>query len=146
MADYLVDTNVLVYALDESDLPRQARAVTWLDHLLTTDSGALSAQALTEVANVCLHRLAPRWQVDRVSDHVQALARAFHVLPVTPAVVVEALRGVGQYQLSYFDAQMWAVARLHQIPALLSENMASGASLDGVLIVDPFTTETPMIR
>lgn len=140
MADYLVATNVLVYALDESSPAKRARAVAWLDHLLTTDSAALSAQALTEVANVCLHCLVPRWHTDRVSEHVQALARAFQVLPVTSAVVVEALRGASHHQLSFFDAQMWAVARLHQIPALLTDDMAAGASIDGVFIVDPFTT------
>jgi predicted nucleic acid-binding protein len=59
---------------------------------------------------------------------------------VTPAIVQEALRGVRDHQLPWFDAQMWAAAHLHQVPFLLSEDMAAGAKYDGVTIVDPFAT------
>ncbi|MBX3141310.1 MAG: PIN domain-containing protein [Trueperaceae bacterium] len=141
--DYLIDTNVLVYALDGSRPHERARAVAWLDYLIATGAGALSTQALTEVARVCLGRLTPRWHPDDALEHVQSLARAFYVFPVTPAIVAEALRGVSRHKLSFFDAQMWAVARLNQIPALLTQDMASGAEMDGVLMVDPFATDVP---
>lgn len=40
--------------------------------------------------------------------------------------------------MAYFDAQIWAAARLNQVPFLLTEDMASGATFDGVTIIDPF--------
>jgi len=138
---YLVDTNVLVYAFDAGDPERSARASTWLDALIERRSGVLSVQGLSEFANVVLRRMRPAWSTSDASATVLDLARAFDVVPVTPHVVVEALRGVRAHGLSFFDAQMWAVAQLHQIPYLLTEDMASGATLDGVTIVDPFTTE-----
>ena len=138
---YLVDTNVLVYAFDAGDPVRSARAAAWLDALIERRAGAISIQALSEFANVVVRRMQPPWSTSDASATVLDLARAFDVVPVTPLVVAEALRGVGQHGLSYFDAQMWAVAQLHQIPYLLTEDMASGANVDGVTIVDPFTTE-----
>ena len=138
---YLVDTNVLVYAFDAGDPVRSAKATAWLDALIERRAGAISVQALSEFANVVMRRMQPAWSTSDASATVLDLARAFDVVPVTPHVVVEALRGVGQHGLSFFDAQMWAVAQLHQVPYLLTEDMASGATVDGVTIVDPFTTE-----
>ena len=138
---YLVDTNVLVYAFDAGHPERSARATAWLDALLERGVGALSVQALSEFANVALRRMQPAWSARETSATVLDLARAFVVVPVTPLVVVEALRGVGEHGMSFFDAQMWAAARLHQIPYLLTEDMAGGATVDGVTVVDPFRTD-----
>lgn len=138
---YLVDTNVLVYAFDAGEPERSARARAWLDALLERGNGALSVQALSEFASVAMRRMRPAWSAGEASATVLDLARAFEVVPVTPLVVAEALRGVGQHDMSFYDAQMWAAARLHQIPYLLSEDMASGATVDGVTVIDPFATE-----
>lgn len=143
MLEYLVDTNVLVYAIDERDSRNRERAARWLEHLADAGSAALSTQALTELANVCLNRIQPRWSPQEVTDHLWALSRAFEVVPVTPGVVMEAVRGVEQYGLSFFDAQMWAVAKLKEIPILLSQDLATGSTIEGVTFVDPFTTEAP---
>lgn len=138
---YLIDANVLVYAFDAGDRKRSARARAWLDALVERGAGALSVQALTEFANVALRRMHPAWSARDVSATVLDLSRAFDLVSVTPLVVVEALRGVDQHGMSFFDAQMWAAARLHQIPYLLTEDMAVGTTVDGVTVVDPFATE-----
>lgn len=143
MLDYLVDTNVLVYAIDDRHPNQRERAVAWLEHLAVESSAALSTQALTELANVCLRRIQPRWSPTAVADHILALTRTFEIVPVTPGVVMEALRGVQQYRLSFFDAQMWAVAKLREIPVLLSQDLATGSNIEGVTFMDPMTTEIP---
>ncbi len=140
---YLIDTNVLVYALDARDPDRRARARDWLAYLTEQDAGLLSTQALSELANVCLLRLRPRWTPQQVAEHLGRLSAAMDVLPLTAAVAHEALRGVRDHGMSYDDAQMWAMARLHQIPYLLTQHMDSGANIDGVLILDPFTLQPP---
>jgi predicted nucleic acid-binding protein len=40
--------------------------------------------------------------------------------------------------LSFWDAQIWAAARLHRIPVVLSEDFNPGAVIEGVRFVDPF--------
>ena len=136
----LIDTNVLVYAIDPAEGERRARAAAWLEALAHSRSGVLSTQALSELANVGLRRRRPRLGGGELAALMDALRDAYEVLPVTPAIVREALRGVGDHGLSWFDAQMWAAAHLHQVPFLLSEDMAAGATYDGVTIVDPFAT------
>jgi predicted nucleic acid-binding protein len=45
---------------------------------------------------------------------------------------------VQQYQFSFWDAQIWAAARLSQAPVVLSEDFNPGAVIEGVRFVDPF--------
>ena len=72
------------------------------------------------------------------AEQVAALAAAWPVLPVTQFVVLEAARGASGYQLRYWDAQLWATARLDQIPLILSEDFAHERGLDGVQFLNPF--------
>jgi predicted nucleic acid-binding protein len=62
---------------------------------------------------------------------------AFPVLPITGPVVLEALRGVREHMLSYYKAQIWAVARLGQVGVVLSEDFKVGVVLDGVSFTNP---------
>lgn len=139
----LIDTNVLVYAIDLEEGERRGRAASWLEALARARSGVLSTQALSELANVGLRRRRPHLDPRELTSLIDALQDAFEILPISPAIVQEALRGVRDHQLSWFDAQMWAAAHLHQVPYLLSEDMAAGATYDGVTIVDPFATPPP---
>jgi predicted nucleic acid-binding protein len=61
-------------------------------------------------------------------------------LPLTSPVVLEALRGVREHLLSYYDAQIWALARLGQVAMALSEDFNPGAVLDGVSFTNPLDT------
>jgi predicted nucleic acid-binding protein len=136
-ARYLVDTNVLVYALDRREPARRERAREVLRHGGGAGSAALPAQVLSEFANACLRKLEPRPDPETVRREVERLLLAFPVLPLTGPVVLEALRGVRKHQLSYYDAQIWAVARLGQVGVVLSEDFNPGAVLDGVAFANP---------
>lgn len=56
-------------------------------------------------------------------------------------VVLEALRGVRDHGLSYYDAQVWATARLNQVPVIFSKDFDSGRVLEGVRFVNPFAPD-----
>ncbi len=55
--------------------------------------------------------------------------------------MLEAGRGVSQYTLAYYDAQIWAAARLNQIGVIFSEDFNPGSILEGVRFVNPFAEE-----
>ena len=60
---------------------------------------------------------------------------------MTPTIVLEAARGVIDHQLRFWDALIWATAKLNQIPVILSEDFRSGASLEGVRFVNPLSDD-----
>jgi len=136
-ARYLVDTNVLVYAVDRREPEKRERAGEVLRRLGVGGSAALPAQVLSEFSSACLRKLEPRPDPETVRREVERLLLAFPVLPLTGPVVLEALRGVREHLLSYYAAQIWAVARLGQVGVLLSEDLNPGAVLDGVLFANP---------
>ena len=146
MIRYLIDTNVLLYPMDARDPWKQSRAEQLLLHLARTESAALSIQALSEFASVALRKLIPPLSPKEASQQLERLIEAFPVFPLTPAVVLEALRGVERHGLSFYDAQVWAVARLQGIPLILSEDFPSGAVLEGVGFLNPFDPALEVAR
>ena len=135
-ARYVLDTNVLVYALDRREPEKRDRAREVLRRV-GASGAVLPAQVLSEFANACLRKLEPRPDPAAVQREVERLLLAFPVLPLTGPVVLEALRGVREHLLSYYDAQIWAVARLGQVGVILSEDFNPGAVLDGVSFANP---------
>ena len=67
--------------------------------------------------------------------------RVWPVFDLTPLIVLEAARGVRDYQMSYYDAQIWATARLNQIPVIFSDDFNVGATLEGIQFINPFAPE-----
>lgn len=137
---YLVDTNLLIYPLDARDPEKQGRAAALLLELVRQGGAVLPVQALSEFSSVALRRLQPPLPPEKVVSEVEQLITAFPVLPLTSAIVLEALRGSREHRFGYYDAQVWATARLHQIPLVLSEDFPGGAIVEGVRFVNPFTT------
>jgi predicted nucleic acid-binding protein len=52
-------------------------------------------------------------------------------------IVCEAIRGVKEHHFSYWDAQIWASARLNQIGMILSEDYAHNSLVEGVRFINP---------
>jgi len=128
---------LLAYTLDrrEPDKPEHVREV--LRRVGSARTAALPAQVLSEFGGACLRKLEPRADPTTVRWEVERLMLAFPVLPLTGPVVLEALRGVGEHMLSYYDTQIWAVARLGQVGVVLSEDFNPGTVLDGVSFINP---------
>ena len=136
-ARYVVDTNVLVYALDRRQPEKRQRAREVLRRVGTAGTAALPAQVLSEFGGACLRKLEPRPESEAIRREVERLMLAFPILPFTGPVVLEALRGVREHLLSYYEAQIWAVARLGQVAVILSEDFNAGTVLDGVSFTNP---------
>jgi predicted nucleic acid-binding protein len=134
----LLDTNVLVYAVDSAEPDKSVRARRILDSLESAGIGSLCAQVLGEYCSVALRKFQHIIPPDSVAPQTEAWARTFPVCDTTLRVVLEALRASVRYQMPYYDAQIWAVARVNRIPLVLSEDFADGAIIEGVRFANPF--------
>ena len=137
----LIDTNVLVYASDPREPARQERAIQLLEHLDLTRDGRLSVQVLAEFISVTTRAQHLLYSFSEAIAQVERLLRTFPVFDLTPLVVLEAARGARDYSLSYYDAQIWAVARLNQTQVIFSEDFQNGQILEGIRFVNPFHPE-----
>ena len=101
MLRYLLDTNVLVYGFDSAEPDKQRRALETVERVGLARSGALPAQALAEFCRVAMGKLDPPLSPAETYRQIELYERAFPVVPLTPAVVLEAVRGVRDHAFSY---------------------------------------------
>lgn len=134
----LIDTNVLVYAYDTAEPEKQQRALAVLDELVATRLAALSTQVLSEFVVTVTRKIQYPLNMEQTYHRVHNLLQSWPVLDVTGLTVLEAIRGVTTHRFSYWDALIWATARLNQIPTVLSEDFNSGSTLEGITFVNPF--------
>jgi predicted nucleic acid-binding protein len=146
MPRILIDTNVLVYLFDGRDRLRQDQAALVLRHLEKTNQGQLSAQCLAEFFNATTRNVHPFLLRSEAFLHVQRWMSIYPVFPLTDSIVREAARGSRDYNLAYYDAQLWASARLNQISVIFSEDFQDGQNLEGVRFVNPFSPKFNLDR
>ena len=142
-AKFLVDTNILVYAYDRSEPLKLARAQELLSWLEGASAGALSTQILGEFFNTATRKLSTPLPLARALSCPVNYVRSWRTFDITPQIVLEAGRGSSEHQLSYWDAQIWATAKLNQIPVILSEDLGHRRPIDGVAFSNPFTGKIP---
>lgn len=136
----LIDTNILVYTFDQNNPTKQGQAIQVLRALGENGNGRLSVQCLSEFAAVVTRRLRPAMNPTDAAIQLTRFQQIFPIFGLTPMIVLEALRGVQTYQLAYYDAQIWASARLNQIPIIFSEDFNQGV-LEGVRFVNPLALD-----
>jgi len=134
----LIDTNLLMYLMDQNEPVKQELAGKILHALEDNRSGRLGAQNLAEFINASMRKLSPPLTAQQALAQAARFSAHFPVFPLTEQIVLEAVRGVRDYCLAYFDAQIWAAARLNQVPVIFSEDFQDGQVLEGVRFFNPF--------
>jgi predicted nucleic acid-binding protein len=142
----LIDTNLLLYLYDTANPEKQIRAELVLEELKKQKIGRLSVQALSEFLSSSIRKLSPKMTPAESLRQVELFARTWPVFNLTPLIVIEAGRGLRDHQLSFYDAQIWASARLNQVPVVFSEDFRDGTVLEGVRFVNPFASEFELGR
>jgi predicted nucleic acid-binding protein len=134
-----VDTNVLVYAHDASDVVRQPVAETLITDLWRTRSGALSTQVLQEFYVVATRKFDPPMPRREARDLVDAYGQ-WQLVEIDVALIVGASQLEERHSLSFWDALIVEAARQAGATRLVTEDLQSGRRLAGMLIDNPFTT------
>jgi predicted nucleic acid-binding protein len=131
-----LDTNILLYSISTDAAESRKRDIAVA--LLEADDLALSVQVLQEF-------YAQATRVTRKDALEHAIAAAliqtwlrFTVQETSLNVMLGALEIKAAHQLSYWDAAIVAAARALGCTELLSEDVAHGREIEGVLIRDPF--------
>jgi len=130
------DTNVLLYAGSKD--PADAAKKKIVRRLIASEDIGLSAQVLQEfiVAAVSKKRLG----IDAVEAKATIGALlVFPIVPITAALVVNALEIKTRYQISYWDAAIIAAAQELRCEIVYSEDLSDGQNYAGVTVRNPFT-------
>jgi predicted nucleic acid-binding protein len=137
----LVDTNVLVYRFDARFPEKQKIATDTLRAGLTDGSMRLPHQAVLEfVAALTRSQSGGEPILSRAEAlrEAEELLGEFEILYPDEALIRLALHGASAYQLSWYDAHMWAYAERYSIPELLSEDFQHDRLYGTVRVRNPF--------
>lgn len=134
MSKVFVDTNILVYLFDASEPDKQQQASKLLQ---TTDySLVVSTQVLLELFTVLTRKLKPPMPHATAAQAIEQLSQ-LPVVTADAALVNHAIATAGRHQLSIWDAMVVEAATLAGCMQLWSEDLAAGAHLRGVQIINP---------
>lgn len=130
-----IDTSVLVYAVDDAD-PRTRDAARGVLGRSDVEL-VISAQVLSEFYVVVTRRLAVPMSERDAAAAVDALARIPMVVTDVDLVRdgIALARGA---RLSFWDGLVVAAARASGCERLLTEDLAAGSTIGGVLVESPF--------
>jgi len=134
-ADYFLDTNVLVYAFDQTAPEKQRRARELLD---VDRQWAISWQVVQEFSSVALHRFAQPVSVSFLKRFLElVLWPKCRIMP-SAGLYQAALAIHKQTQYRFYDALIVACALESGAPVLYSEDLQSGRHYGSLIIENPF--------
>ncbi len=99
---------------------------------------ALSTQVLGEFFVTVTRKIPTPLSDEQAERSVANYIQSWTVFQVTSFVTLEAIRGVRQHALPFYDALIWAVARLNQVPLILTEDGQHDRVIEGVRYANPF--------
>lgn len=138
MSGVFVDTNVLLYSYDISELAKHDRCCEWLDALWVGRRGRVSWQVINEFyANLI------RKQTVSSSEARLATEEYCRWKPASPsfATLQRAWHWCDATQANFWDGLIVAAAEQSECRWLLSEDFQSGRKFGGVTVVNPFEHE-----
>ncbi|MEX2530554.1 MAG: PIN domain-containing protein [Gemmatimonadota bacterium] len=138
-APTFVDTNVLVYARDSGLPEKQRQASEWLQVLWQQRRGRLSTQVLNEYYVTVTQKLTPGLSRASARQDVRNLL-AWDPVALDAGMIEAAYAVQDRFGFSWWDCLIVSAARAAGCEILLTEDLQDGQDLDGIVVVNPFTT------
>ena len=132
-----LDSNILIYAFDDLERPKQHVARRLIDEVGRSGGGVLSVQVLGELFHTAVirRRMHTAAEADQI---VKSLTTALEIAAIDYPLVEDAIRLHQRYQLRYWDALIVATARSYGCETVLSEDLNDGQDYDRVRVSNPF--------
>lgn len=133
----MLDTNVLLYGVDDKDLTKRDLARRWIAACWERRCGRISTQVLNEFY-INARKKFP--SVISGGDARAEVRRYQHWQPwvIDHATVETAWAIEGRYRLSYWDALIVASAVQQGCDGVVTEDLQHDQLIDGVRILNPF--------
>jgi len=134
MAKVFLDTNILVYSLDQSDAGKQKQSRRLIKSLSAENSGVISTQVMQEFYVAATAKLGADPLM--IKDILRSLER-FETVVVSPMLIKDAIDCAIINRISFWDALIVASAESAHCETLWTENLNHGQVIRGVRIENP---------
>lgn len=133
---YSLDTNVLIYSIDQGAGVRHQQAIRLIDEMVGADC-LLTLQSLSEFFSASTRK--GKMPVEEARGQVEDWMELFPVVAADTTVIARAMELVETRQFSYWDAMLVETAVRAGVTCLYSEDMQHGQIWRGMEIINPFT-------
>ena len=137
MSKIFLDTNVLLYTLDENDRQKQARARKIVRRATEQDNPVISTQILQEFYVACTSKLGIEALLAKSIVHSFENMEVVHI---DTQLIGEAIDVSILNRIFFWDALVIAAAESAKCATLFSEDLNPGQIIRGVRIENPFQT------
>ena len=134
MAKIFIDTNILIYSMDQFDPEKRQRCRTLLKTLKNGLRGVISTQVMQEFYVTATQKLGAEPLI--VKDILNSFGR-FETVIIMPDIIKEAIDCGIINRLSFWDALIVAAAESANCEKLWTEDLNNGQVIRGVRIENP---------
>jgi len=135
---YFLDTNILVYSVDPTDLAKQRVAAGLVRDSLRNGRGVIRFQVVQELCSVARRKFATPFSWNDLRDFFQQVLAPLCEIHSSSDLYRSCLVISEQTGYSYYDSLILAAAASAGCQTLYSEDLQSGQMLVGLKIVNPF--------
>jgi predicted nucleic acid-binding protein len=133
-----IDTNIFVYAQDNSDKAKTKIAQEIIAKLFLEKRGFISTQVIQEFCNVFLKKSEKPLQPNDIAEIIDELLVPLLAHTPDSSFYKRAISIYSKFSLSFYDSLVVQAAIDLKCELLYSEDMQNGARYSGVTIVNPF--------
>lgn len=130
-----LDTNILVYSIDESDGLKRRAASSLVTELSRTGSGVISTQVLQEFYNVITRKTG--CSKEKARELVKKLSECFEVHTNSAPDIIRAIDISMRTQFSFWDSLILSAAIASGCSVLYSEDLNNGQFVENIRIANP---------
>lgn len=138
MSKIFIDTNIFIYALDQAEPEKQAKARILLKTLQKNRTGVVSTQVFQEFFVVATNKLKVNTQLAK--KMISYLAH-YEIVTVDLPMIKKAIDICSADQISFWDALIVSAANASGCQIILTEDLNHQQSIKGVKIENPFLTD-----
>jgi len=133
-----LDTNILIYSVDQASPAKQIRARRLVTDSATSKRGVISYQVVQEFVNVALRKFQGIVLRPDLDSFLQGVLFPMMAVPSSPWLFLDALRFYDASSLSWYDAMIVAAALQGNCKVLYSEDMQHGRRFGDLVVENPF--------
>jgi predicted nucleic acid-binding protein len=135
---FFLDTNIFVYAFDDTAQAKKRIASNLIREAIATRQGIVSYQVVQEFMNVAMRRFSHPMSHAEAEQYLANVLRPLLSIHSSSNLYLEALRISGRHKFAWYDSLIVAGALQGECASLLSEDMQTGRVVEGLKIENPF--------
>ena len=135
---FFLDTNVLVYAVDEADLAKQQIAAALVREAILSGRGIISIQVVQEFLNVARRKFKQPMTIEQCRGHIRNVLEPLCAYFPSISTMDRALLVIDETGYHFYDALIVTAAIESGCRTLYSEDLQHGRKVQGLTILNPF--------